>query len=312
MAEIANDTADLQGRKHVRLRLRPNLVLVPQDEAGGRTYVLKDPVSLRYYRLDERQHFLVNLMDGSRTLEEVRLAYETAYRPARLSLDELEAFALELLGGGLVQNESPLAGRLLYRAARKQRWTAVRSTLLQFLCIRIPLFDPDRLLGQLLRALGFVPLARFPALGLTLFAAAVGLVASHWDEFLRRLPAQREFFSPYTLLYLWLALGLVKVAHELGHGLCCKAFGGEVHETGVLLLMFFPALYCNVSDSWQLPSKWRRPSPSAPPASTSICWPPAWPPSPGGAATRAACCTTSASASWSCAASTRSWSTPTR
>jgi putative peptide zinc metalloprotease protein len=51
---------------------------------------------------------------------------------------------------------------------------------------------------------------------------------------------------------------VVKVIHEFGHGLSCKAFGGEVHEMGFLLLCLSPAMYCNVSDSWTLPNKWHR------------------------------------------------------
>ena len=46
--------------------------------------------------------------------------------------------------------------------------------------------------------------------------------------------------------------------HEFGHGVSCKAFGGECHEMGALFLCLSPCLYCNVSDSWTLPSKWRR------------------------------------------------------
>ena len=41
-------------------------------------------------------------------------------------------------------------------------------------------------------------------------------------------------------------------------GFRCKAFDGEVHEMGFLLLCFSPAMYCNVSDAWRLPSKWHR------------------------------------------------------
>jgi putative peptide zinc metalloprotease protein len=57
---------------------------------------------------------------------------------------------------------------------------------------------------------------------------------------------------------MWAALGIVKVIHEFGHGLSCKAFGGEVHEMGFLFLCFSPCMYCNVSDAWTLPSKWQR------------------------------------------------------
>jgi hypothetical protein len=42
---------------------------------------------------------------------------------------------------------------------------------------------------------------------------------------------------------MWAALGVVKVIHEFGHGLSCKAFGGEVHEMGFLFLCFSPAMY---------------------------------------------------------------------
>jgi hypothetical protein len=53
-------------------------------------------------------------------------------------------------------------------------------------------------------------------------------------------------------------MAVVKVLHEFGHGLSCKKFGGECHEIGFMLLVFTPCLYCNVSDSWMLPNKWKR------------------------------------------------------
>ncbi len=87
---------------------------------------------------------------------------------------------------------------------------------------------------------------------------AVLLVLTHFETFYDRLPSYQEFFSFKSAVYLWAALGVVKVIHEFGHGLSCKAFGGEVHEMGFLLLCFSPAMYCNVSDAWTLPNKWQR------------------------------------------------------
>ncbi|MDY0171039.1 MAG: hypothetical protein RBS80_31155, partial [Thermoguttaceae bacterium] len=65
-------------------------------------------------------------------------------------------------------------------------------------------------------------------------------------------------FSPTNALLLALTLGVTKIFHEFGHGLSCKHFGGECHEMGVMILVLTPCLYCNVSDSWMLPSKWQR------------------------------------------------------
>ncbi len=95
-------------------------------------------------------------------------------------------------------------------------------------------------------------------LSLAIKVAAGLLVLTHFDAFRAKLPSYHEFFSFKTVVYLWIALAVVKVIHEFGHGLSCKMFGGEVHELGLLFLCFSPAMYCNVSDAWKMPNKWHR------------------------------------------------------
>ena len=84
------------------------------------------------------------------------------------------------------------------------------------------------------------------------------LVAVHFDTLKSRLPDFREFFGAGNLFWLAVAIGSVKVLHELGHALTCRHFGGRCHELGFMLLVFTPCLYCNVSDAWLLDDKWRR------------------------------------------------------
>src|SRR5262249_16931568 len=91
-----------------------------------------------------------------------------------------------------------------------------------------------------------------------LMLAAALLVATHFTTSRSKLPDYHVFFSFKSVVYLYVALGAVKIIHEFGHGLSCKHFGGEVHEMGALFLCFSPALYCNVSDAWVLPNKWHR------------------------------------------------------
>lgn len=241
----------------MRVRARPNLRIAAQSCGAQTIYVIKDPITMRYFRLDEKQRFLLGLMDGAHTLAEMQTEYERKFRPDRLSFDELEHFVAELLEGGLVQSASPAASRLMVERAKKQsrQWWL---SLLNVLCIKIPLGNPDRFLTRW-QAFGSVVFGRaLLACSLALFAAALGLLATHWQEFLARLPVYEDFFRFETLLCLWLTFGLVKVLHELGHALCCKRMGAEVQEIGVVVLFFFPTLYCNVSDAWLLPNKWRR------------------------------------------------------
>jgi putative peptide zinc metalloprotease protein len=95
-------------------------------------------------------------------------------------------------------------------------------------------------------------------LSVAFMLSAAGFVALHFNTFYSKLPAYQEFFTFRSVLYMWLSLGVVKVIHEFGHGLSCKAFGGECHEMGVLLMCLSPALYANVTDAWTLADKWKR------------------------------------------------------
>ncbi len=258
MTTAAPAANEVERRKQIKIRLRSDLGIEPQKYEGRTYYVVKDPISLRYYRLKDHEHFLIRYMDGKHTLEDAQKEYEKRYRPDRLKLEELEAFAQQLLTAGLAQNESPRAGQQLFDRRKKRKRTEWMQTLTNILYIKIPVIDPDRILKKMLRYVGFIFTMSFFLLSVGFMLAAVLLVATHFDVFRSKLPSYHEFFSFKTIIYLWVALGVVKVIHEFGHGLSCKTFGGEVHEMGMLFLCLSPALYCNVSDAWTLPNKWHR------------------------------------------------------
>jgi putative peptide zinc metalloprotease protein len=256
--EAAAPASDLERRKMVRLRRRSDLNIVPQRYEGRTYYVVKDPVSLRYYRFKEQEHFLLKLMDGTCTLDQAQKSFETRFRPERLKLEDLEQFGQQLLSMGLVQNESPQAGKLLYDNRQKRVRMEWMQTLTNILYIKIPIFDPEKILTLMIPYLWWMFTSLFFWMSMCFMASAGILVLVHFESFYDRLPDFQSYFVFKNVVYLWVALGVVKVIHEFGHGLSCKAFGGEVHEMGFLLLCFSPAMYCNVSDAWRLPNKWRR------------------------------------------------------
>ncbi len=250
--------SDLERRKSLRLRLRPDLSVKPQKYEGRTYYVVKDPVALRYYRFKEHENFLLGLMDGKHTLDQAQKEFEKRFRPDRLTLEDLEQFGQQLLKAGLAQNESPAAGKQLWDGRKKRKRTELIQALTNILYIKIPIFDPERLLEKMLPYLRWMFTVWYMLFSAGVMLAALMLVATHFQTFRDRWPSFHEFFSFKTIFYMWAALGVVKVIHEFGHGLSCKAFGGEVHEMGFLFLCFSPAMYCNVSDAWMLPSKWQR------------------------------------------------------
>lgn len=250
--------SDLERRKRLRIRLRPDLTIDAHRYEGRTFYVVKDPVSLRYYRLKDNEHFLLQFLDGKHTLEEAQKAYERQFRPERLRLEDLEGFAQQLLTAGLAMSESPKAGKQLFDRRVKRRRRELLQTVSNILYIKIPIFDPEWVLQWMLRFLGWIFSLWFFALSVALVGAAVLLVLTHFETFRARLPSLHEYFTFKNVFYVYCALAVVKIIHEFGHGLSCKRFGGEVHEMGALLMCLSPALYCNVSDAWILPNKWHR------------------------------------------------------
>src|SRR5437773_5568115 len=113
--------SELDRRKQVKIRLRQDLGIQPQKYEGKTYYVVKDPVSLRYYRFKEQEHYLLQQMDGSATLDQAQKNFESRFRPERLKLEDLEQFGQQLLQAGLVQNEAPHSGKLLFENRQKRR-----------------------------------------------------------------------------------------------------------------------------------------------------------------------------------------------
>jgi putative peptide zinc metalloprotease protein len=256
LIENLNDPAER--RKAVRLKVRPDLQIFEQKYEGKTFHVVKDPVCLRYYRFNQQEFFVFQLFDGEHTLEQVRDRFEDEYKPHRLEYQDLESFARQLVTAGLVQHEQHGAGRHLFERRAKQRRLKRLTAISNILYWKIPVFDPDRILTWMFRYLSWIFTSWFFVLSVGLMLAAVIHVTLHFDTFYSKLPAYQEFFTWNSVLYMWISLGIVKIIHEFGHGLSCKAFGGESHEMGILLMCLSPCLYCNVTDAWTLADKWKR------------------------------------------------------
>lgn len=242
----------------VRFRLRADLHCGTQEYGGKLCYVLKDPVTLQYYRFAPKEYRVLQQLNGQ-TIPEICAAVEQA-GDERPTEDDLKQFLQQLVGAGLVNRDGIGDGRMLHARREAQLKAKRRSWMGSLMYVKFPGFDPTPILEWLYPKVRWVysPLGVSAALALMLFAGGYTLV--HLDEFVSRVKSAslESFFNWWTLLWLWIALGVSKVVHEFGHGLTCRHFKGECHEMGFLLLVFSPALYCDTTDAWTMPNKWHR------------------------------------------------------
>ncbi len=247
-----------QAAEHLKVKLRPDLIVQPQFYEGMTHYVIKDPIALKYFRFKVEEYFLLQQFDGKQTLQDVKRAFERKYRPQTITVDDLLRFASQLHEAGIALIDSPDQAQALVRRRKKNQWKKVWQFLANILYIKIPVVDPERMLSGMYPYFRWIYTTWFVVFSVGMMLAALTLVASQYQTFSARLPDFQSFFNWHSIVYFWCSLAIIKIIHEFGHGLTAKHFGGEVHEMGMLFLVLTPALYCDVTDSWLLPSKWKR------------------------------------------------------
>jgi putative peptide zinc metalloprotease protein len=240
------------------LAMRRDLVVRQQRWQGREYWTIKDPLTLKYYRFEAEEFAILSLLDGQASSDAIRERFERDFAPQRISAQQLQHLLTMLHRSHLLVADAPGQGEELLKREReraaRQRWMAAAN----FLSLRFRGVDPDWLLTALNRSVGW--LFSLPAFfaAMCLMVAALALVAAELEIVQARLPTFEAFFAARNWFWLAVTLCLTKVLHEFGHGLACKRFGGECHEMGLMLLVFTPCLYCNVSDAWMIPSRWRR------------------------------------------------------
>ncbi len=245
-------------QRPIPLRKRADLVVAKIDYLGVGYQVIKDPVALKYHRLQIEQYRILELLDGVRSLEAVREQLKFEFPTLQITLSDIQQLITDLHKKGLVVSNRVGQGAAVVRERQKTRKEKIKQTFMSLLSLRLPGWDPERTLQAMLPFVRWM-FHPFVASICMIFVVSSWLVlGANLEDFRGKLPEFQSFFGWPNLMYLWVTLGLAKIIHEFGHGLSCVYYGSECHEMGVMLLVFSPCLYCDVTDSWMMPNKWHR------------------------------------------------------
>ena len=244
-----------------RPRLRASVRVHRQSYRGEVWRLLEDPSTGRFVRLNAPAWAFVGLLDGSRDVADAWRACCDAHGDDAPTQGEVVEMLGQLHASNLLRADLPGDAVALFER-RRQRVSRERlGRAASFLFVRIPLFDPDRLLDRWAPVLG--PL--FGVWGLALWLGLVGVALVSLAGRATDLAGQASgVLEPGNLWLLYLVFVATKAAHELGHGVACKWFGrrsgdgGEVHTVGIMLLVFAPVPYVDATSAWALRSKWQR------------------------------------------------------
>ena len=243
-------------------QLRADLVISKQVFEGRSYYVVKDPISLQYFRLTAEDFDLAVLFDGKRTFGAIRDAWVRVHPHLRLDYtpEELNERVLKFANDlAMLQFLAVQGQRMKARmdAAKKQKKKkgglyALANNIFFF---RKSLYDPDRIFGRMAKAVPWIwtKTTYWVSWAIIALGAIVFIYSAEGLDH-----ALANLFNWNNLALMWVTTIVLKSVHELGHGLTCKHFGGEVHEIGFMSMVFTPYFFVNVSDAWTMPDRRHR------------------------------------------------------
>lgn len=236
--------------------LRRHVSVHPHRYRGRRWYVLEDHSVGKVQRLSPESYWIVGLMNGKRTVDELWTLSAERLGEDMPTHEEMLQLLANLYQANLIRMDiSGDVSELFQRDqdARRQRWM---SKLKSPLSMQIPLVDPERFLQRTERWVAPLFTKTFAAIWLVLVMTMLVLAGQHWDELTKNI--SDKVLAADNLILLWLIYPIIKLLHELGHGYAVKRGGGSVHEMGVMLLVLMPMPYVNASACASFANKHQR------------------------------------------------------
>ncbi|MBS0202272.1 MAG: HlyD family efflux transporter periplasmic adaptor subunit [Planctomycetes bacterium] len=220
--------------------------------------VIKDPLALVYHQLPLLQYRVLETLDGRRSLTEILSLVQSAGLASSITAAEVFRLIVDLAGKRLIWSQRPGTAESLLRQADQDGWRRFWAAVRNPLFIRLPGLNPGQTLSIAANYVGWVYSTS------VVMAVVAGILGSwfflllHLETFLRELPNISALLTGNGLWTLWIVVGLLKVVHELSHGLACERFGAHCQSIGLAFLFFSPCMYCDVTDAWMLERKSQR------------------------------------------------------
>lgn len=226
-------------------RLRSHIEIHRHSYRGQIWFVLQDHATGRTHRLPPAAYRFVGLMDGHRTVQELWDLMQAQGAEEAPNQDNIIRLLGQIHAADALICDVPPDTRELFRRFQRHERLRWRQRLRSPLSIRVPLLDPDRFLDR--TAFLVRPLLGWWSFLVWALVVLMGAVfaAVYWDAITHNLVDQA--LAPQNLLLLWLIYPVVKAVHELGHAYAVKLRGGEVHEIGIMFLVFIPVPYVDAS-----------------------------------------------------------------
>ena len=232
------------------LTLRDDLKFDTRAEGSRVVHVIEDPVRGKFFQMGGDEFSLISQLDGVHSVSQI---FATLNKPS-FSPEMAVTTVQWLLQMNLAwSGASDSAGRLVDQA------NAIRSSQrvakLNPVSIKWTAFNPDHLTRLALPWTQWIFSRWFLAIWIATALIAGYVFCTNVD---RMGTASVGILSGYRWLWYLTFWIVLKIVHESAHAIACRRYGGNVTEAGVLLLLFVPMAFVNVTSMWRFANRWHR------------------------------------------------------
>src|SRR5918994_7226280 len=135
MPTLADSIVSSSSRK-LAIRVRPDLKARRHRYQGRIYWVVKDPVGLQYYRFEEEEFAILQMLDGESSLDDIAEQFEAEFPPQTIRVEELQNFIGMLHRSGLVLSDAPGQGWQLKERRGEEKWKELLGALANVLAFR--------------------------------------------------------------------------------------------------------------------------------------------------------------------------------
>jgi putative peptide zinc metalloprotease protein len=256
MSEIKRTFSESWHRvANLKISLLPTVGVCKQYFRGEDWYILNNPFNNQFFRLRPEAYTFIARLSASRTVEEVWYECLERYPDTAPGQEDVVQLLTQLYNANLLYFHSRPDTSQIFERYKQRKQKEMQSKLLSILFMRLPLFDPDNVLKRLTPLLRLIvsPLGAMVWLFVVLTATKIFI-----DNSTEAFNQMQGILAPGNLLYLYIALVIIKSLHEIAHAVVCRRYGGEVHVLGIMLLVFTPLPYMDATSSWTFRNRWHR------------------------------------------------------
>lgn len=237
-------------------QLRSDVRFTFQEHGGRPSYVLEDIAKRKYFQVGLPEYHFLRSLDGTKTIRELLGKSARVSGQAALGESQAQSILRWAIDHELLESDNVNQDDRRGQHSADQEKKRPKQVLQEVLFLKIPLGNPDPFLRVAERWLGWVASPWFFLIWLGVVTAALYQLAVHWRAF---LDSAGGAILPGNWIFLLVTFSILKLIHELGHGIVAKRFKVPVPEWGLrMLALISPLTYVDASASWRLTTRWPR------------------------------------------------------